>query len=409
MLMRVLHYSTWQIPCGIAGYAEDLVAELDRLGCDNTVRPIPAVPLSQSERRREWDALCEQAGRHDVLHIQHEFGLFRGSGASLRDSNKAFCRLLTELQRMNMPTVITFHTGFASLSSLIPRRFGRVLRFSKRISSRYERALTNRIFNWRPPAALMRNESCFRAVVHSARTMSELVDRGIHPALVNVLPIGISAAESGPVDCDQARAREMLGLPRNAVLMSIFGFVSEYKGHLLAKQALALLPENYHLVVVGGPHPEATDYTLNKLLEDPDGKLASRLHVTGYVSPEQSKLYKQAVDIVLAPYRDRNQSGSAAINWGLSSGKPVIAANIPAFREINRRRPCLSLVTPEAEHELAWQIRRVATTPALRQELVDAARAYVEESSCAAVAASTYRIYTDLARRQASVTLRRAA
>lgn len=408
-MLRVLHYSTWQVPCGIAGYTADLVGELQRIGCLNTVRPIPIARTSVAGWREELDALCEQARRHDVLHIQHEFGFFRTHCGSVRDSNAVFSHLLHRLQREEIPTVVTFHTDFAALRPSLPGWFRRVLHFAKRLGVSYECALTNLAFNWKSSRKWSQPTCGFRAVVHSPRTKAGLVGRGIGAAHISVLPIGIAGAQVTPTPQDRVRAREMLGLPRDAVLMSIYGFVSANKGHLIAKRALAHLPDDYHLVVVGGTHPECVDRTLNKLLNEPNPSIAARIHVSGYVTPEQSELYKQATDLVLAPYRDPDQSGSAAINWGLSSGKPVIAGNIPVFRELNQRAKCLQLVTPNAVHELAWQIKRVMSSPALQQELVEAAHAYVRHSSCAAVAESTRKIYENLVRSSVGLDYSQAA
>jgi glycosyltransferase involved in cell wall biosynthesis len=79
------------------------------------------------------------------------------------------------------------------------------------------------------------------------------------------------------------------------------------------------------------------------------------------------------------------------------------------FRELNQRAKCLQLVTPNAVHELAWQIKRVMSSPALQQELVEAAHAYVRRSSCAAVAESTRKIYENLVRSSVGLDYSQAA
>src|SRR5205814_1795337 len=44
-------------------------------------------------------------------------------------------------------------------------------------------------------------------------------------------------------------------LPKDAVLIGVFGFLNQYKGFGTAIQALHYLPENYHLLIFGGIHP----------------------------------------------------------------------------------------------------------------------------------------------------------
>jgi glycosyltransferase involved in cell wall biosynthesis len=49
---------------------------------------------------------------------------------------------------------------------------------------------------------------------------------------------------------------QLAHLPPDAVLIGTFGFISDYKGFDTAIQALRLLPENYHLLIFGGIHPQ---------------------------------------------------------------------------------------------------------------------------------------------------------
>jgi glycosyltransferase involved in cell wall biosynthesis len=125
-----------------------------------------------------------------------------------------------------------------------------------------------------------------------------------------------------------------------------------------------------------------------------------RLVVTGYVTQDELDLYHAATDICLAPYIDDSLSGSAAITWAMTSGKPVIASNIRAFREINSFADCLLMVTPNAEMELAWQIERLAASPSLQSRLVENARRYAREYSWPKTAQQTADLYKNLSLQQ---------
>jgi glycosyltransferase involved in cell wall biosynthesis len=164
--------------------------------------------------------------------------------------------------------------------------------------------------------------------------------------------------------------------------LSIFGFIGRYKGHDLAIEALEQLPENYHLAIVGGMHPESSDDFLDQLLTSIPESLSKRVHITGWVDKETADHYFAATDVCLAPYRgDTLLSGSGAITWGISSGRPVIASKIEAFQSVDRLGNCLFLVAPEKTAELAWAVRKVIRDGSLRDRLVSNARRFADTYS----------------------------
>jgi glycosyltransferase involved in cell wall biosynthesis len=178
--------------------------------------------------------------------------------------------------------------------------------------------------------------------------------------------------------------------------LTVFGFVTAYKGHLLAVKALKKLPPQFHLAIVGGTNPANADGTLNAILETWEGEDPKRLMITGYASRETVDLYHAAGDICLAPFQPGNLTGSASATWALTSGKPTIASNIPAFTEIQEAADCLALVTPNAVHELAWQIQQLARDPLLQQKLVRNALKFASERSWSRVTAGLLDVYSEL-------------
>ncbi len=126
--------------------------------------------------------------------------------------------------------------------------------------------------------------------------------------------------------------------------------------------------------------------TLNRVLEIWHGRSPDRLRVTGFVSDEERDLYHVATDVCLSPYTWNELTASGAVTWGLTSGKPVVTSTIPCFDEINEAYDCLLTAAPGMVHELAWQIRRVAGSAALRQRLVQNAARWADDHSWAMTA-----------------------
>ncbi len=396
MPTRVLHYSTWGDRCGIGNYTADMVRELDALGLANDPVPVDrttAAYLSPTEWRAKLAAVAARAGGYDLLHLQHEFSFF-GPADCVPEGNRHFFGLLAQLKRAGTPTVVTFHTMPVFLPDQPSYR------------QRLKALVRGGLFGWTPGRTLGKPRWPVRAVVHTRRSRLQLVRAGVHEDLIRVVPMGVGRRSGVLTDMPAAAAKASLGLPPGCTLLSLFGFIARYKGHLDAVAALKLLPESYVLAVVGGPHPEGQDRTLDKMLKLWTGNPA-RLVVTGHVPQDTLDLYHAATDVCLAPYTDPKLASSAAITWAVSSGKPVVASTIPTFRELAGVHHCLRLCNPRAPHELAWTVRRLMADEAGRRELVANAAAYCDTASWPTAARQVARVYEELLGRPVTATVGR--
>jgi glycosyltransferase involved in cell wall biosynthesis len=108
------------------------------------------------------------------------------------------------------------------------------------------------------------------------------------------------------------------------------GFVSKYKGHERAIQALKKLPLNHKLVIAGGRHPKdraATRYWMSLITTVEQEGLEDRVIFTGFLpsGAAQAAVLKQG-DMFLLPYDEVGQSGSAVLADALAHDKPVITS-----------------------------------------------------------------------------------
>ena len=298
-----------------------------------------------------------------------------------------FAQVLRAARRGGRPVVVTFHT--------IP--FGvdwSELDFSRRVPVDQVLMLSARTW-WRARLgrALSAQGTC--AIVHGRGARRRLVDSGVSPRAITVIPLGTPSPRAPADPKTRALVRERLGLRPDRVVLGIFGFLSGAKGHVTALHALRHLPPKYQLLIAGGSHPNdrapVLGELLDKLLEFPE--LADRVAITGYLSDDAARDCLDAVDIMLAPYRDTAQVSSAAFGWALASSKPVVAGSIPTLRELVSESRCALLVTPDAPGELALAIRRVDEEPGLREKLVSNARAACRDASWENVAARHAEVY----------------
>lgn len=390
--MRVLHVSTWEVPCGIATYCANLVHSLDDHGIRNDVYPIAAhrwTTFTAGDARELLRDIASQARLYDVVHIQHEHSLF-GHAVSHTAATRNYGELLRLLRAVDRPAVTTFHTVPLGSEPLgwppSPARW---------------------IRNWNRRHAWRRHVSGSfaagghgaRAIVHSASTRRVLVRRGMPAEAIHIIEHG--CLPSRELKLDRLSAKTRLGLPPATVMVTMFGFVGRYKGHEVAIRALARMPDRYRLAICGGTHPESQDRCLASLV-----RLARRLGVedrvtiTGWLTEDDAALHYAATDICLAPYIDAHLAASGAITWALASGRPIIASKIPAFQEMCRKHPCMLLTTPGMADEIAWAVEKVAADDAFARRLVDAASRYVEDHSWQRAAAETESLYAAMVARK---------
>ncbi len=387
---RVLVVSSWEETCGIATYSSNLVAELRRAGADVDVFALDRagqVYMTRRERRVHLLRCIEQARSADIVHVQHEFGLF---GLTPVESLRLTSRLLSQLRALRKPSIVTFH-------SLPPSPSGTMAPPKPR--SRRERTrmlLARTAWRWFVVRHFI-GRGILRALVHTPLARRLLNESGVPLGRIDVIAHGVAPRQPA-IGRDEARRR--LGYEDNVVLLSLFGFVSSYKGVDTALEALDRLPDNYRVAVVGGRHPASKgdpsfDDALSAL------RFRQRVRVTGWVDLPTLDLYHAATDICIAPYRETGLLASGAITWALSSGKPTVATRIAAFVELAHMSRCVYLVAQDSPDELAFAAQAIAGSPELSRMLTDASRLYCADNSWARVAQRHLELYRRYARRNA--------
>ena len=396
-MLRILKLTTYNCTCGIATYSHNLVSGLSANKCEVDVHLLPERKDLLHHTDEQFTVLLDQfinkaiRLKYDAVHIQHEYGLFMG-GDEMSDSIIRFGYLLRKLNEVKLKTVVTFHTG--------PEIFyedSNMWRFVKRDWSFIVDRLLTRIWN-REVVPWFQPEHDCTAIVHVDITRTNMINSGLHPDQVIVIPHGVlnRRLEFKPID------------KRDTINMSIFGFISSYKGYHTAIQALQLLPVNYTLTCMGGRHPnsEGSEYSdiltfaaeldhsmyehgLQKLYNS----VTDRVRITGFLSDEQADAEHEKTQLCLVPYETKNFSGSGALTWSITSGKPVIASNIPAFVDINNEHACMHLFNKADHHELAWSIKHIVEREDKQETLVDAANKYTQECSWSNVAKTHINLY----------------
>lgn len=395
--MRILALSSPPGQCGIGDYNATLCASLRSQG-----HHVDLIELRQAgDRVAPLRQFAAQIGGYDAAVIQHEFSFF---GETLRVQFGNFADALSDLQRAGRPAVAFLHTDLT-----IPLKARPLFRpFSPAWRDRSERRRMIKTLN----------RTNLRVFMHSEASRAGCCSIGVDGSRIEAITFPMQPA---PALVEPRPLSET-----DIVELTIFGFVSEYKGYEVALKALRLLPDNYVLNIAGQTHPfQPNDQTLNAIYgflhtgewvspaelkpvpymkrdftEAERTALAKRVRVTGYLSPEQVAASMDGSDIVLLPYR-LGPSGSAALGTALSFARPTIASAIPAFLNVARQSDCFRIVPIDAPYQLAETIRALAMNHAERQRMFHAVRGFAEANSFDALAQKCVRTLAELSGRDA--------
>jgi polysaccharide biosynthesis protein PslF len=297
--------------CGISMYLHDLAGALRRAGVDaeaaqfdhDVVSALPPVQPLYFYR------FGRRLRRYDVVHIQHEYGLF-GPHRILQDVNLA--ALLRGLG--SVPAVITYHTVAEELlGHMRPSAASLRRRIYRRFYARWIR------------------DRCCTAVVHTEVAAATLaVFAGVTPTVIrHGVPL-----QPMPAPAEREQAKASLGLGGKFVV-TLFGFLAPYKGALVAIPAMARL-DNAVLVIAGGLHPK--DAHGPRFLLELKRAIARTpgvdVRITGWLSDDRLAAYERASDVVIAPYLTDQPSASGAVGRSLGFGNVLVCTDVAAFVEL---------------------------------------------------------------------------
>ena len=208
-----------------------------------------------------------------------------------------------------------------------------------------------------------------RYVAVSARVVAELQQYyGVPLTRIVVIPNGVNTARFNPAAGDRAGVRAEFGIPPDAPLLLFAGHEFERKGLAYVIEALRLLPETVHLLVVGAGNPAPY-----QALASEAGITPGRLVFAGARS-DLPRIYPAADAFVFPTYYE---SFALVCMEALSSGLPLFATRVGGIEDylsdgVNGR------FIERDGRDIADRLRPVLADPAERQQMGEAARRTAE-------------------------------
>ena len=181
-----------------------------------------------------------------------------------------------------------------------------------------------------------------------------------------------------------ARPAPGRGRPAEPAMAAYAGHLYPWKGVDVFVRALALVPE-IHGLIIGGHPGEADRQRVQKLIDSL--QMSARVTITGLVAQREVVPRLTAADVLVLPntasaISERYTSPLKLFEY-LTLGRPIIASDLPAIREVLTDGRTALLVPPGDAPALATAIRRIVADPALASALGAAARALAPEYSWA--------------------------
>lgn len=173
----------------------------------------------------------------------------------------------------------------------------------------------------------------------------------------------------------------------------LFGYVSLEKGQDIAIRALAQVKAPCKLIIAGGIRRDADVgyFARCERLIDKLG-LSGRVQITGYVENADVEEFYQRATLVLAPFRET--SGSGTLAQALSRRAAILTSDLPLNREINdRQKDCVAFFKSEDAADCARQMDELLSNPEARTQLKKNALAYAESHSIAKTAEKHMEFY----------------
>lgn len=302
---RIGWISTWNTPCGIASYSENLVQNLP-VAVDVFAASTP--PLSDHEYDRvircwnrgledDLSRLSDQVGQSgvDTIVLQFNYGFF----AVMRLS-----ALLRAQQDRGLKTILVLHSTEDPTHTFPQQRLELMLPELKR---------------------------CDRILVHAPKDLNRLKQLGLLDN-VTLFPHGTKDFSSVPVAdprIDSATFR-----------IASYGFFLPHKGLLQLIEAIGQLNKKglrVSLDLINAEYPEPQSRETIAQAQRLITKYKLTRHVTlqtAYLDDVQSAALLRAADLIVFPYQETGESSSAAVRFGLSTGKPVAVTPLSIFDDV---------------------------------------------------------------------------
>lgn len=343
-VVRILHLLTNSVPHTQSGYTERTIQVLraqSEAGFELRAATRFAYPLSIG---RLPSSRVERIGDVEVERILPRMPVLK---SSMRE--RFYVDRIVDICKTHRLEAIHTTTGFpnAVIASKAAAKLGipwfyevrgelEATWLSRFREDEYEMAKSSDFFTNARRLEYEAMSSCSGVVALSDISKSSLVDRGIDPSKIVVIPNAIDddfvRQVDGSSNTDKVEILNGLGLSPNQIYVGAITSVVEYEGLGLAVESLKYLPDNFELLIVGdGPDMESLK---RRVAMSPE---RDRVTLVGRVPTSEVFAWYRALDVFVMPRRDvevcRRVTPTKALK-AQALGVPVVASDLAPLREV---------------------------------------------------------------------------
>lgn len=345
-MKKMAMISSYAESCGNAAFTkilhDSIEAYNEEISVDIIELDLKLLQSISSSVRKKADIhinnICKKLREYDCVNIQMEAGLY---GTLPSDIINRFKKLVSS----NKNTSVTLHSPrlLSSTQSSSRAAIKKILTLNvisgikELIADKYSQIHVT--INKKIIKLAMQNNA--RLIVHTLRAQKQIKDFfsyervDVHP--LKMIPINYSYNNQTFL-----KIREEMQLDDKDVLIGMFGYISAYKGHTDALNALKLLPKNHKLMIFGRQHPQtlkadgSVDGYLNHLVHivTTDKKLKGRVFFMGELNDQDFLDVASSIDISWLPYYENGQDGSGIASICLDRSPRVLCSSSFAFDEL---------------------------------------------------------------------------
>ena len=365
--------------CGIGTYSFYLSSALtkekettiniltEKTNPEITTTPISVHPIYAKEDDYTEDFIQKlKELQPDVVHIQHEFGLFGW--------DERILNLFDAIRELNIPSVITIHTVYAE---------GFTKRKPKNMSlEEYYREIGKR---------------ADKVIIHQENSIPVLSRMGIDDNKLVQMSHGTLL---DPVAQSKTDLRKQLGLIEDAATIMYFGFLKDDKLTMPFIESLPAIFErvpNAHFYIVGSfrGHSKRDEAHVQKIKTFiKDHNLEKKVtFINKFIVEEEVPLYLAAADVITYPYDIPYWGDTGSAHRAIGAGAVLAVSRIPKFDEMRNEIHEEMAVLPHNSKHWANCIARLLQDQSFHNYIKEKTEAYAKKTSWEEIAKQQYDIY----------------
>jgi glycosyltransferase involved in cell wall biosynthesis len=379
--MKICHVSTfWPFPDGFTHFTEALMEGL--AAHEPTQQIIVADRRAERMETERYSCLPCYMPDEDFVEpiatalqgVKPDVAIFQYNDDTFGLDNR-LPRLLAELRRCGIPTVVNQHSVFLP-DKRCDFRPGRT-------AADFDRAVAAEVT---------------RITVHSDRMRRDLEARGVPANKIAVLPHGTKIVPP----LDTASCRRRLGLDERGPVVLFFGYIWLGKGldFLLDvfARTLSKVPDA-QLYVAGYTRkrsiPGELYMTYLQARMRHLGIHRRTVMSGGYLPEDLVDATYTAADVVAMPYRQKYSSVSGVVHQAAGMGRLMLCSDIAKFDEVAAISPDM-VARPKDAQQWAARLTRMLTDAELAEDLRERVRTFAQQTRWDVVGKRHLALYQEL-------------